>query len=331
MGLLPFERQERQVLVRREMTTDPGRGMRPEDRPVETLLEYGVISLNKPAGPTSHLVAEHVQRILHIPKAGHGGTLDPGVTGVLPVVLGRATRITQALLAAGKEYVCLLQLHADLPESTVRAALREFTGTITQLPPVKSAVARRERERDIYYIDILAIEGRSVLFRVGCQAGTYIRKLCHDIGQKLGCGGHMAELVRTKAGPFTDKDWVTLQDLEDAYAFWKEEGKERFLRHCIKPVETAVAHLPKVWIGDSAVSPVCHGASLHVPGVSRLHSGIAAGDLVAVMTLKDELVGLGTARMASEQLQKAERGIAVAPSKVFMQPETYGVVKRAAA
>jgi H/ACA ribonucleoprotein complex subunit 4 len=323
MGLLPFERVQRTVLVKRALPTDPGYGCAPEQRPVKTLLEYGVICLNKPAGPTSHLVADHIQRILHIEKAGHGGTLDPGVTGVLPVVLGRATRAVQALLTAGKEYACLMQLHADLPEGTVHQALREFTGTITQLPPVKSAVARRERERDIYYLDVLCHEGRSILFRVGCQAGTYIRKLCHDIGQKLGCGANMAELVRTKAGPFTDRDWVTLQDIEDAYAFWKEEGKEKFLRHCIRPVETAVQHLPKVWIADGAADSVCHGASLHVPGISKLNDGIEPGMPVAVMTLKDELVSLGTARMASQQVLKAEHGIAIGPDKVFMPPGTY--------
>ena len=133
---------------------------------------------------------------------------------------------------------------------------------------------RKERQREVYYLDILEINEQNVLFRMGCQAGTYVRKLCHDVGRRLGVGAHMAELVRTKAGPFSEESWVSLQDLEDAFAFWKEEGNDKFLRHCIKPVEFAVQHLPMVWIQDSAVDSLSHGASLNAPGVVKLHSDI---------------------------------------------------------
>ncbi|MBI4146621.1 RNA-guided pseudouridylation complex pseudouridine synthase subunit Cbf5 [Candidatus Woesearchaeota archaeon] len=323
MALLPFEMVKREVLVKREADTDPSFGYLPDKRPTELLLDFGVINVNKPKGPTSHMVSDFVQRILHIDKAGHGGSLDPAVTGVLPVAIGRATRIVQALLPAGKEYVCIMHLHDDVSEGKVRAAVKEFVGRITQLPPRKSAVVRRERERDIYYLDILEIEGRDVLFKMGCQAGTYVRKVCHDLGLRLNVGAHMAELIRTKAGPFSEKDMVSLQDLEDAYAFWKEEQNDKFLRHCIKPVEFAVQHLPKVWIQDSAIDTLCHGASLNVPGVVKLESGIVKDALVAVLTLKGELVGLGEAFMTSEQMIKEEKGLCVKVSKVFMKEGTY--------
>src|SRR5574341_1238227 len=323
MGLLPFEKIRREVLVKREAETDPNYGCSPEERKIQDLREYGVIDLNKPKGPTSHMASDYVQKILHIEKAGHGGSLDPGVTGVLPVATDRATRIVQALLTAGKEYVCIMHLHKPVEQAELEKALKEFVGKITQMPPVKSSVVRKEREREVYYLDILEIDGQDVLFRMGSQAGTYVRKLCHDVGKRLKVGAHMAELIRTKAGPFTEKDWVSLQDLEDAYAFWKEDGNEKFLRHCIRPVEFAVQHLPKVWIQDSACDTVCHGASLNVPGVVKIDSAIEKDDIVAVMSLKDELVALGVAVMTTEQVMTENKGLCVKIDKVFMSPGTY--------
>ncbi len=323
MGLLPFEKIKREILVKREAQTDSKFGCNPDERKIQDLIEYGVIDLNKPKGPTSHMVSGYVQKILHIEKAGHGGSLDPGVTGVLPVATTRATRIVQALLTAGKEYVCIMHLHKPVEQAELEKALKEFVGKITQMPPVKSSVVRKEREREVYYLDILEIDEQDVLFRMGSQAGTYVRKLCHDVGKRLKVGAHMAELIRTKAGPFTEKNWVSLQDLEDAFAFWKEDGNEKFLRHCIRPVEFAVQHLPKVWIQDSAVDTVCHGASLNVPGIVKLNSGIDKDDIVAVMSLKDELVALGISVMTTEQVMTENKGLCVKIDKVFMLPGTY--------
>ncbi len=146
----------------------------------------------------------------------------------------------------------------------------------------------------------------------------------HDIGLELG-GAHMAELVRTKAGGFDDSDWVTLQDLEDAMAFYKKDGNEKFIRHCIQPMESGVKHLAKIWIRDSAVDSLTHGASLKVPGISKLHSEIKKGDTVAVMTLKNELVLVGTAEMSTEQIMGFNTGIAVLPESVFMQSDVYKI------
>jgi len=316
---LPTEKQ-RQQFVKREATTNPAFGCPPEKRSVQQLLEFGIIDLNKPKGPTSHVVADYVKRILSV-KTGHGGSLDPAVTGVLPMGTGKGTRMMQALLPAGKEYVCIMHLHDDIPQEQVRKAFEQFIGKISQLPPVKSAVKREVREREIYYLDILEIDGRDVLFKMGCQAGTYVRKVCHDVGLLLKTGAHMAELVRTKAGPFELASAVTLQDLEDALAFAKE-GSEKFLRHCIRPGESAVAHLPKVWIQDNAVSSVCQGASLSIPGIVRL-DGFKKGELVAIMTLKDELVALGEAVRSGVQVMQEEKGIAVKLSRVIMDPGVY--------
>lgn len=323
---LPFWESKRNITVKKEARTDQRFGCRPEERPVEQLIHYGVINLNKPAGPSSHQVSDYVQRILGIAKAGHSGTLDPHVSGVLPIALARATRIAQALLNAGKEYVTLMHLHHSVSEAVLRETFRAFQGKIMQLPPVRSAVKRQERVREIYYLDILEIDNNDALFRVGCEAGTYIRKLVHDFGLKIG-GAHMAQLVRTRAGPFCDRDWHSLQDLADAYAFYKEEGNEKAIRRVILPFERAVDHLSKVWVFDNVVNNLCHGAGLGVQGISKLHDGIREKELVAVMTLKDELICLGAAMLSSADMLANERGLAVAPEKVFMERDTYSTYK----
>jgi len=321
MNKLPFEK-ERKIFTRKESETDANFGISPEKRPIQDLINYGVICINKPQGPTSHQTADYVKKILNISKCGHGGSLDPHVTGVLPVALSKATRITQSLLKAGKEYVCIMHLHSDVDELKIRKAMQEYVGKIQQMPPIKSAVKRQLRTREIYYIDILEIKGKDVLFKIGCQAGTYIRKYCHDFGKRLNTDAHMQELIRTKAGPFTDKEMYSLHDLQDAYVFYKE-GDDKELRKIIKPIEFAVQHLPKIWVFDSAVDSLCHGSSLYFGGISKVNSNIEKEDLVAVLTLKNELVGLGYSEATSKELLEQEKGVAVKTSKVFMGINLY--------
>lgn len=321
--LLPFERVKRSILVRREAETSPKFGKTPDERSVEELMNYGIINVDKSDGPTSHQVSAYVQKILHIKKSGHSGTLDPKVTGVLPVAVGRATRIVQALLPSGKEYVCLMHLHHEVDEYQIRKVMNEFIGKIKQLPPIKSAVKRQWRFRSIYYINILDIKGQDVLFRTGVEAGTYIRKLVHDIGVKLGCGAHMAELRRTKAGPFNEDTLVTLQELTDAYHYYTEEKNEKYIRNCIKPMEFGVSHLPKIYILDTTVDALCHGAILKVPGIAKVDTEISPDQLVAIMTLKNELVCVGISKMNSTQMVNEARGIAVSTTQVFMDPGIY--------
>jgi len=326
MNKLLFE-DKREVFVKNEAKTSEDHGCYPKNRSTKELIEYGVVNLNKPSGPTSHQVSDYVKRILNIDKAGHSGTLDPGVTGVLPTALGRATRIVEYLLKSGKEYICLMHLHKKVDEDKIRDTFKEFIGKIMQLPPIKSAVKRQLREREIYYVEILEIKNQDVLFKVGCQAGTYIRKYVHDFGQRLGIGAHMVQLIRTKVGHFTDKNWITLHNLKDAYEFYKE-GDESYLKKCILPIEKAIEYFPKIWVLDTTVDSLCHGASLSVPGIAKFHSSIKDDDLVAVMTLKDELVCIGKAFMDSEQINKNNKGLAVKTEKVFMLPDTYPRFKR---
>ncbi len=312
------------MLVKGDETTDPRFGWAPGSRPLKEYLETGVINLDKPPGPSSHEVVAWVKRLLSISRAGHGGTLDPKVTGVLPITLGRSTRIISFIMKSGKEYVALMELHDDVDDNKLRKVIQEFIGLIYQLPPVRSSVKRALRIRKINSIKILEREGKFVLMRVDCEAGTYIRKLCHDIGEVLGCGAHMRELRRTRAGPFReDKGCTTLHALLDAITLWKDSGDESLLRQVIIPIEEALTDLPKVYVRDSAVDAICHGADLASPGVLRLSKSIKPGDTVCIMTLKGELVALGKAKMSGEEILKSDHGIVVKTERVVMEPGTY--------
>jgi len=321
-NLLPFERIERKILVKKQVETSWDYGKKPEERSVEELINYGIINLNKSKGPTSHQVSAYVQQILGISKSGHSGTLDPHVTGVLPVAIEKATRIVQTLLKAGKEYVGIMHLHTDVSEEEIKRAAEEFTGKIEQLPPIRSAVKRRLRTREIYYLEILEVEGRDVLFKVGSEAGFYVRKFCHDFGLKLKTHAHMSQLIRTKAGPFTDKDWKTLHDLKDAFTMWKENKEETEIRKVILPIESAIRHLPKIWVLDSTVKTLCQGADLSIPGISK-YNEFKEDENIAIMTLKDELICLGDAVESSEFIKKNDKGKVVKTKKVFMEKSLY--------
>ncbi len=226
-------------------------------------------------------------------------------------------------MSGGKEYVCVMKLHDDVSESKIREIAEEFQGDIYQKPPLRSSVKKALRTRSIYYIDILEVDKRYVLLRVGCQAGTYIRKLVHDMGEVLGSGAHMRELRRTRVGPFSeDRGLTTLRDLAEVVGAYKA-GDEKILKSIVQPVEEAIALIPKVWIRDTAVNAICHGADLALPGIVSLNSGIEVDDLVAIFTLKGELVALGKALMTSEEILEREKGIAVKTERVIMKPDTY--------
>jgi len=314
--------QKRRRLIKAEAETNPNYGKPPGRRSVEELIENGVVIVDKPAGPTSHQVSAWVRDIFGVDKAGHGGTLDPNVTGVLPVALSNATKAIGLLHSAGKEYVAVMRLHGNAGEDEIRKACSRFVGKIRQTPPKEAAVKRAEREREIYYLDILEIKGKDVLFRVGCEGGTYIRVLCEDIGKELGCGAHMHELRRTRSGIFEEKDAHTLHDILDAYIFWKEDGDEE-IKNIIRPMEDLLSHLPTVVVRDSAVDAICHGASLALPGVLQVDTGIENGTVVAVKTLKGEGVAIGIAIMSTREMMERDAGIAVNTTRVLMRKGTY--------
>ena len=297
-------------------------GKKPEERTLEELLECALINVDKPRGPTSHEVVSWVKKIFSVGKAGHSGTLDPKVTGVLPVAIGKATKVLQVLLLGGKEYVGVMHFHEEVSEKDVEEVFKEFTTEIYQKPPVKSAVVRRVRRRKVYSLDLLEMDGKDVLFKASTQAGTYIRKLCYDIGLVVGVGANMAELRRIRVSNFTEEECVYLQDVLDAYIFYREEGEEKELRRILQPVEAAVEQVPKIWIQDSAVDSVCHGAELAIPGIVKLED-VEKGGMAAVMSLKDELVALGMVKMTTKDILMKSKGIAVTTDRVVMERGVY--------
>ncbi len=312
----------RKRLIKISATTNAHYGKAPAERTVRELLNNGFINLDKPAGPTSHQVVAWVKEIVEIEKAGHGGTLDPAVTGVLPVALGDAARALQVLLVAGKEYVALMKLHKQVEEKNIREVCNSFVGKISQMPPLRSAVKRVRRTREVYYLEILEIHGTEVLFRVGCEAGTYIRTLCVDIGKKLGCGAQLMELRRTRVGNITEDSAVSLQDLKDAYIFWKEDGDKTELHRTILSMERLLEVVPKIVVRDSAVDALCHGANLAIPGVVEIDD-MTEGEIAAVLSLKGEGVALVKIEMPSEQVIEKDTGICATLERVLMNKGTY--------
>jgi H/ACA ribonucleoprotein complex subunit 4 len=320
---LPADESE-QLLIKSHETTDPSSGKSPEERTVEELMDYGIINIDKVSGPTSHEVVSWIKKILGIERVGHGGTLDPKVTGVLPCALGKATRVLSALLTAGKEYVCIMKMHSEEPKKRIKKILEVFTDKIYQIPPMKSSVSRKLRVREIYYNNLLEIREKLVLFRVGCEAGTYIRKLCFDLGEALLSGAHMLELRRTRVGRFSEEDnLITLQDLKDAFTIYQKEGDDYYLKNFIYPMEKMVSHMPKIYVRDSAVDALCHGADLAAAGICQIDARIKKGDKIAFMTLKGELIGFGVAKKDAMEIYKAKSGIVVSSDKVFMKRKTY--------
>ena len=310
-------------LVKDEAKPSEEYGCYPYNRPIQEYIKKGFVLVDKPKGPTSHEVVVWVRKILEVEKTGHAGTLDPKVTGVLPIFIEQATKLVQFLQGSEKEYVALMRLHGDVSERELKRVFELFKGKIYQRPPLKSAVKKRLRVREIYDIEILEIDGRDVLFRVACEAGTYVRKLCTDIGEILGVGAHMQELRRIRTGIFTEEKCYTLQDLLDAYIFWKEEGEEEYLREIVQPMELAVANIPKIIIKDTAVDAICHGASLTAKGIAYVEKSVKRGKRVAIFTLKHELVAIGRSNYDAEDILKIRGGIVAEMERVIMERGTY--------
>lgn len=263
----------------------------PADRSLADLREFGVVNLDKPPGPSAHQVAGWVRDTLGVEKAAHAGTLDPKVTGCLPVLTGTATRMAGVFLEGNKEYVAVLELHGP-PPTDIETVIGEFEGEIYQKPPKKSAVARQLRTREIYDLDLLEARDRQALLRIRCESGTYVRKLCHDIGLALGTGAHMGHLRRTMTEPFDDTMLSSLHDLVDAIAF-ADDGDEEPLREVLQPAERALSHLPRVTIAPSAAREVAHGAQVYAPGVIEATGDPAEEPPVACYTPDGAAVCLG--------------------------------------
>jgi H/ACA ribonucleoprotein complex subunit 4 len=221
-------------------------------KPIEELLKFGILNIDKPSGPTSFDISHFIHKKLAkygIKKTSHFGTLDPMVTGVLPIALGRACKFTGFFLGHDKEYIGVMHVHKENALEILQKIIDEnFVGKIMQLPPKKSSVKRAVREREIKKFELLEIDEKDFLFLTEVQGGTYIRKLLHDLGEREEVGGaHMAELRRVRAGVFSeeDKEFRNLYDFEKALEDF-ENGDETLLREMITPAGDAIKKVMKV-------------------------------------------------------------------------------------
>lgn len=248
----------------------------------------GILNINKPPGKTSYGVVAAVKRLSGERRVGHSGTLDPDATGVLPVCLGRGTRIVEFLMDTTKVYRAEIELGitTDTYDSSgtiikksdpscvskqlVEIALDAFRGTIRQTPPMYSAVkhqgkplyrlaragisvARKSRTVKVHRLELVAWEPPVATVEVECGKGTYIRSLAHDLGQALGCGAHLRSLVRTRCGLFDIKDAVTMEQLEEAF-------RHGYWEHFVHPVDSVLRDLSAVVVDDAAEAAIRNGS-----------------------------------------------------------------------
>jgi len=306
-------------------TTNAPYGTPPSMRGIDDLLKSGIIVINKQAGPSSHQVAAWLRDSFELESTGHGGTLDPNVTGVLPVSIGRASKVIKVLQESSKEYICHLKLGNDPGRKKLDKIFSKFVGPIYQIPPFQAAVKRELRIRRIYELEILEHKSNSVLFRVECEGGTYIRNLCDDIGSILGTKGIMEQLIRTKSGPFKLEDSFSLIEAHDIFQNWKSTSDESMMKKLLRPLEEMLVDLPKIEVKDSAVDAVCHGADLAIPGISAVSKSVKRGQLVSLVSGQSESIALGRATIDANEIidKKNEKGKAVKLERVIMERGTY--------
>ena len=306
-------------------STNAPYGTPPSMRSVQDLLRSGVIVIDKQAGPSSHQVAAWLRDSFELEATGHGGTLDPNVTGVLPVSIGRASKVIKVLQESSKEYICNLKLSKNPGRKELDRVFAKFIGPIYQIPPFQAAVKRELRIRRIYGLEILEHSSKSVLFRVECEGGTYIRNLCDDIGSILGMKGEMEQLIRTKSGPFDLEDSFSLIEAHDAYQQWKSSSNDEIMKRLLRPLEDMLVDLPKIEVKDSAVDAICHGADLAIPGISAVSNKLKRGQLVSLVSGQGECIALGRATIDAKEIidKKNGKGKAVKLERVIMERGTY--------
>ncbi|MEM4366611.1 MAG: hypothetical protein QW035_00565 [Candidatus Anstonellales archaeon] len=244
----------------------------------------GFLLLDKPPKIASSEATALISKLVG-KKCGHIGTLDPNVSGVLPIAIGRSRKLIQFLDRETKEYVGILKLSEEVPRERIERVFRAFTGEITQMPPKISAVARRNRKRKVYSLDIVEIQGKKVLFIANVEAGTYIRVLCEDIGKALGIKGRMDELRRTAFGNWRESQCITIDNFIE----------------CLAKGETPAALLPPekalpgkvVEIKKEAIKPIKDGMPLFFSSIVSSEP-FKAGDLLKVM-FGGSLVGMALA------------------------------------
>jgi H/ACA ribonucleoprotein complex subunit 4 len=255
-----------------------------ESKTTKELLEFGIINIDKPSGPTSFSVSEFVGKKLGLRKTSHFGTLDPKVTGVLPIALNRGCKLTGYFLGHDKEYVGIMRFHEKVSSDRIKEMIdKKFTGIISQIPPKKSRVKRVKRERSINRFEVLEEneDGKDFLFISDVQGGTYIRKLIDDLGSEMGVGAHMLELRRIRAGMFDEELSVNLYDYEKAVEEYNN-GDDKKLREMIIPAEIVSEFYRPVEIKDKRLKIIFTGKPLENKDLIKEREKFVDGEIISV-------------------------------------------------
>ncbi len=300
------------------------------DVSTRSMIKDGIINIDKPAGWTSHDVVAKIRGLLRVKKVGHAGTLDPQATGVLPICFGKGTKVVQFFIDAEKEYEVILRLgeETDTQDATgqvirtsevpagisgeVQDVVASFVGSYEQMPPMYSAikvkgvplyrsaragkvVERTARTVSIREIRLKGVQGRDVTFSVVCSKGTYVRTLCADIGTKLGVGGHLLQLRRTRADQFRISDAVELSRFceQVAEGDWEQE---------VYTLNEALKELPAVWVKRPYREKVLHGAPVALEGILK-RTSFKKGEALRLLDPEDHLLAIGRAEIDANEIQ----------------------------
>jgi predicted rRNA pseudouridine synthase len=284
--------------------------------------EGAFLLVDKPRGPSSHQVTAWARDLLEVDHAGHAGTLDPNVSGLLWVGMGPALKLLPLVLEFPKRYVGLVSFHGPVGEAELAKALAEFTGPVYQTPPVRSAVKRERRVRTIHRLELRDRDAHHAVLDVTADSGTYVRTLAVDLGEALGVGGHLAELRRIGTGPFREEAAVPMTLLQDAVAHARA-GTEAPLAALLHPMAEVWREFPRLTLKEAAASAIVHGAQLAPGGISSVHGTFSPGALVVLTAPDGSLLAFGEAAIGSAALAATRHGWVVATARVLADPARY--------
>ncbi len=291
--------------------------------PVASRIRAGAfLLLDKPRGPSSHQATAWARDLLGVDVAGHAGTLDPNVSGLLWVGVGPALKLIPLVLEFPKRYVASVVLHGEVPHRELSRALAEFTGPIYQTPPVRSAVRRERRVRTVHRLTLVESAAPRLLLDIVADSGTYVRTLAVDLGEALGVGAHLDELRRIATGPFEERSAVPLTVLADAVAA-RASGDPKPLLALLHPIEEVWAEFPQIVVRDGAASALAHGAGLARGGVLSVRRPFARGAHVVLLHRTGTLIATGVARYDARDLTSVRRGWVVGETRVFVDPAAF--------
>ncbi|MGB0802251.1 MAG: RNA-guided pseudouridylation complex pseudouridine synthase subunit Cbf5 [Candidatus Poseidoniaceae archaeon] len=311
------------IILEKDAKTSPDHGTIPGERTIEQLLESCFILLDKSPGPSSHQVSAWARDMMGLEKLGHGGTLDPFASGLLPLLSGKAMRLTGKILTHDKSYLALFKFGKEIERDEIEDKMAMLTGKVYNVPPEISAVRVQVRTRKISKFDILDFDGTSLLTHIECEAGTYVRTMARDLGLLLDTPVELKELRRPTSGEFSLSQSITMQQLADAYWLWQEKGEEDAMLRILHPIEDMLSDLPRVVVKDGAAAALSHGAPLLRPGVVSIDDDLNVGTEVLLVTIKGEAVAIAKMSQNSKVIPDMNQGEVAKPNCVLMKEDTY--------